>query len=511
MTAPALRMRDVSVSVPGATGATPVLTGLSLSIAAGEMLALVGPSGSGKTTAALAIPRLLPPGARVSGRIELAGTDMAALEGGALRRMRGTALGVVFQDPLAALNPAMRVGEQIAEPIRLHLGASRAEAWARAVALLDDMGIANAAARARDYPHQFSGGMRQRAMIATALACGPKLLIADEPTTGLDPVLTAQILQLLARLRRERGLAVLLISHDQALVARYADTVLTLRDGAAVAAAAAVVVPQADHPRHAPATPELLRVERLTVTYAAPFGASAPAAPALRDASFTLGRGECLGVVGASGSGKTTLGRAVLQMLPYSGRVLLEGQELGRLGGAALRRARRRIQVVFQDPAASLNPFMTVAAIIDEALRGGDPQRRGRAHAAAWLARVGLPADTLARLPSTLSGGQAQRVAIARALAAEPALIVLDEPTSSLDAPSREALLALLADLARDRALGYVVITHDLAVVRRLAHRIAILDQGTIVELEDAEALMRAPRHEVTAALIAASKEDVLF
>jgi peptide/nickel transport system ATP-binding protein len=167
--------------------------------------------------------------------------------------------------------------------------------------------------------------------------------------------------------------------------------------------------------------------------------------------------------------------------------------------------------VVFQDPAASLNPFMTVAAIIDEALRGGDPQRRGHAHAAAWLARVGLPADTLARLPSTLSGGQAQRVAIARALAAEPALIVLDEPTSSLDAPSREALLALLADLARDRALGYVVITHDLAVVRRLAHRIAILDQGTIVELEDAEALMRAPRHEVTAALIAASKEDVLF
>ena len=493
MSTPMLRMQGVSVALPGPAGLVPVLNGLSLSIAAGEMLALVGESGSGKTTAALSIPRLLPEGARLTGRIELAGVDVATLGANALRRLRGTALGYVFQDPLAALNPAMRVGAQIAEPIRLHLGASRAEAWSRAVALLDDMGIANAAARAHDYPHQFSGGMRQRATIAAALACGPKLLIADEPSTGLDPALTAQILDLLARLRRERGLAVLLISHDQALVARYADTVLTMRDGAAVQVAHAAPAPPPRHEAAPAAAPEILRVEHLCVTYAASFGARTASAPALRDVSFTLRQGECLGVVGASGSGKTTLGRAVLQMLPYSGRVLLNGQDLGRLRGAALRQARRRIQVVFQDPVASLNPFMTTAAILDEALRGGDPQHRTRAHAEALLAQVGLPAALLDRLPATLSGGQAQRVAIARALAAEPALIVLDEPTSSLDAPARDALLALLADLARHRQLGYILITHDLAVVRRLAHRVAILDQGMIVKLEDAETLMRAP------------------
>ena len=345
-------------------------------------------------------------------------------------------------------------------------------------------------------------------MIAGALACGPKLLIADEPVTGLDPVLTRQILDLLARLRRELGLAVLLISHDMDLVARTADRVVVLRDGAIVPAGAARGARAA-----APALPApgdaLLRVEQLGVSYASRFGFATPT-PALAGATFSLRRGECLGVVGASGSGKTTLGRAVLHMIPYQGRVVLDGQDFATLRGTALRRARRRIQAVFQDPMASLNPFMTVAGILDEAIRlapgGTGPHHAApRGHMENLLAQVGLSGALLDRRPGTLSGGQAQRVAIARALAAAPDLIVLDEPTSSLDPGARAGLLALLADLARDRRLGYIVITHDLAVVRGLAHRIAMLHQGMIVELEDAETLIRAPRHAVTAAFIEAA------
>jgi ABC-type glutathione transport system ATPase component len=303
--------------------------------------------------------------------------------------------------------------------------------------------------------------MRQRATIAAALACGPKLLIADEPSTGLDPALTAQILDLLARLRRERGLAVLLISHDQALVARYADTVLTMHYGAAVPVAHATPAPKPPHVAAPAAAPEILRVEHLCVTYAASFGARTASAPALRDVSFTLRQGECLGVVGASGSGKTTLGRAVLQMLPYSGRVLLNGQDLGGLRGAALRQARRRIQVVFQDPAASLNPFMDVAAILDEALRGGDRRHRTRAHAAALLAQAGLPAALLDRLPATLSGGQAQRVAIARAFLKNAPLLLLDEPTAHLDPATEQEVLASLRRLAVGRTV--VMASHSAA------------------------------------------------
>jgi ABC-type glutathione transport system ATPase component len=505
-----LRLEEVSVQLPRLGQMAPVLRDVSFTIAAGEMLALVGESGSGKTTTALAVPRLLPPGAAVSGGIFLNGVDLGALAPPLLRRARGTDIGMVFQDPLAALNPAQRVGTQIAEPIRVHTGADRATAWARAVALLDSVGIENAGARARDYPHQFSGGMRQRAVIAGALACGPKLLIADEPTSGLDPLLARQILDLLARLRRERGLAVLLVSHDLAVVGRYADRVIMLRQGAIAKGAP----PASQIMRRAGTAPEsgdVLRVEQLSVTYASGFGRRAKARPALSGAGFSLRRGECLGVVGASGSGKTTLGRAVLQMIPYQGRVVLDGQDLAALSGAALLRARRRIQAVFQDPSGSLNPLMTVADIVGEALMLGAPggadsgKLARRARAAELLRKVGLPEAFLNRRPGSLSGGQAQRVAIARALAAEPDLIVLDEPTSSLDAAAQAGLLTLLADLARDRQLGYIVITHDLAVVRRLAHRIAILHQGAIVELEDAETLIRSPRHEVTAALLEAA------
>jgi ABC-type glutathione transport system ATPase component len=507
-----LRLDDVSVALPGAGT---VVRDVSFSVAPGEMLALVGESGSGKTTTAMAIPRLLPAVAVTAGRILLDGTDMAALSGAALRRVRGRDIGVVFQDPTAALNRSMRVGAQIAEALRLHKGASRADAWAQAVLLLDEMGIPDPGKRARHYPHAFSGGMRQRVMLACALACGPKLLIADEPSTGLDPVLTAQILQLLARLRRQLGLAVLLVSHDLALVARYADTVHVLRHGATVErgrARAVLAAPARDYTRalrdaRASAVPapapdaaaEVLRVEQLGVSY------GRDAAPSLRDINFSLRRGECLGIVGASGSGKTTLARALLQMVRHEGRVVLAGQALGALRGAALCAARRRLQVVFQDPAGSFNPHKTVGEIIAEAWRLGGVRAADEAgRAAGLLALVGLEAALLGRLPANLSGGQAQRVAIARALAADPALIVLDEPTSSLDVLTQDGLLGLLGDLARTRGLGYIVITHDLSVVRRLAHRVAVLHQGTMVELSDTETIFRAPRHPASAALIGA-------
>jgi microcin C transport system ATP-binding protein len=485
VTAPVLSVESLAVSLPG-TGA--VLHGVNLYVHVGEMLALVGISGSGKTTAAMAIPRLLPAGAAVTGRITVAGTDIATLAPPALRHMRGNGIGVVFQDPLAALNPAMRVGAFIAETLRTHRGLARREAWARAVALMEEAGIEHAAARARHYPHQFSGGMRQRALIAAALACDPALLIADEPTSGLDASLRSGILDLLARLRRTRGLAVLLISHDLGLVARCADRVAVLDGGTIVeTGSAAAVLAAPAHPatqamRNAilmPAPPassigaSLLRVENLEVHYG-------PRA-AVSDASFTLRHGECLGISGASGSGKSSLGRAVIGMEHYRGRVVLAGTDLGALHGRARRAVLRRMQMVFQDPAASLNPWMSVAATIDEALRfGGAPNAAGNTPAEAWLARVGLPPAMLRRRVGTLSGGQVQRVAVARALAAAPDLIVLDEPTASLDSVAQSSLLSLLRDLTAESNVSLILITHDQAVLRALAHRVLSLQDGRL-------------------------------
>ncbi len=591
----ALKLENLSVSLPrGGTGNIPVLDALNLTVGAGEMLALVGESGSGKTIAALAVMRLLPPGAAMTGSVRLAGTELTALDEQAMRAVRGRDVGMVFQNPLAALNPSRTVAAQIAEAWRVHQGGSARAARARALDLLGEVGIPNPAQRLDDYPHQFSGGMRQRVMIAMALACAPKLLIADEPTTGLDPLIARQIMQLIARLRREHAMGVLFVAHDLSLVEEHADAIHVLYAGRSVEfGAAGAFFAHQRHPysasllgavarlgqsrlqnipgqlpepeerpagcRFAPrcayrqplcetayppltgnggteaaclfplppgniaeAAPPARAVERtflpqleardLTVRYAGAggwFGARAKPLPSLFEARFSLGRGECLGVVGESGSGKSTLGRAVLQMIDYEGQVLLDGHDLAPLRGPERRAQRRRLQLVFQDPRESMNPRLTIGDIIAEPLRlqGGVGTADIRHQVAALLGRVGLSPELAPRLPGAVSGGQAQRVAIARALAAAPEVIVLDEPTSALDVSTQAMLLNLLKDLARREALSYILISHDFAVVSYMADRIAVLQAGRIVEMNETARLIAAPQHRYTAALIEAAPQ----
>ena len=591
-----LHLNRLSVSLPrGPAGNVAILDELSLTINAGEMLALVGESGSGKTIAALSIMRLLPPGAVLTGAIDLSGRDLARLDEGAMRGVRGQDVGMVFQNPLAALNPSRTVASQIGEAWRVHRGGSPRTARARALELLGEVGIPNPADRLDDYPHQFSGGMRQRVMIAMALACSPKLLIADEPTTGLDPLIARQIMALITRLRREHDMGVLFVTHDLSVVEEHADSIHVLYAGRTVEcgpaknffahprhpyseallgsvarvgqarlqnipgnlpepesrphgcrfaprcgyhrpdcdiayppslpgggtlAACLYPLPVTERPTYAaPAArpplsnkPTQLEVSNLSVRYgngAGLFRTKAAPPPALMDIAFSLGRGECLGVVGESGSGKSTLGRAVLQMIPYQGSVVLDGEAFGALRGAARRAQRRRIQVVFQDPRESLNPRIRIGDIIAEPLRlaGGMGGTARRTKVESLLDRVGLNPEMAARLPAGVSGGQAQRIAIARALAAEPELIVLDEPTSSLDVSTQAMLLNLLKDLAREEGLSYILISHDFAVVSYMADRIAVLNAGRIVEMGETGSLIGAPRHQYTAALIGAAPQ----
>jgi peptide/nickel transport system ATP-binding protein len=591
---PVLRLENFSVALPrGAARPVPILDDLNLTVNPGEMLALVGESGSGKTITALSIMRLLPQGARLGGKIWLSEQNLTQLDESAMRHVRGRDIGMVFQNPLAALNPSRTVASQISEAWIVHRGGSFGQARARTLELLGEVGIPEPARRLDDYPHQFSGGQRQRVMLAMALACSPKLLIADEPTSGLDTVIARQIMALIARLRRELNMAVLFVTHDLSVVAEHADQVHVLYAGKSVEWGAAA--PFFAHPRHPYSAALLASVARLgqarlqsipgnlpepetrppgcffaprcayrrpeceaaypriseaagtataclfplapkpqtanAETRAKPAGQKfspqldvrdlhvryAPAgrwfAPretppaALSDVSFTLGRGECLGVVGASGSGKTTLGRAILQMIPYLGQVTLDGTSFRGLRGQALRDLRRRIQVVFQDPRESMNPRLKIGDIIAEPLRlkGASSPAAQRTKVEALLARVGLNPQIAALLPGAVSGGQAQRIAIARALAAEPELIVLDEPTSSLDVSSQAMLLNLLKDLAASEALSYILISHDFAVVSYMADRIAVLEAGHIVEMNDTFQLIDAPRHGCTAALIGAA------
>jgi peptide/nickel transport system ATP-binding protein len=513
-----LRVEGLGITL----GGTQAVRGVDLRLAAGEVLALTGESGSGKSLTALAIMGLLPEAARVSGAVEFDGRALLALPDARMRALRGDAIGMVFQEPMSALNPVQSVGAQIAEVLRLPRPGrprpSRAETRARVRALLDRVGLAGIAPER--YPHELSGGQRQRVVIAMAVANGPRLLIADEPTTALDVTTQAQILELLRRLTREEGMALLMITHDLAVVSGMADRIAVMQAGRVVEEAPTarlLVAPahpysrallaasqhRASLPPAAPGAP-VLRVERVSCHYPLPRPhpfAAAPHHVAVRDVSFTLHRGERVGLVGESGCGKSTLARALLGLeVPSAGRITLAGK--GEVPQA------QRLQAVFQDPYGSFNPRHRVARLIAEPfhLRARPPRGAARRQALAEaLTAVGLSPAMLDRHIHAFSGGQRQRLAIARALMIRPETIVFDEAVSALDVRVRAQILDLLADLAAQSGLGWLFISHDLSVVRAICDRVLVMRAGEIVEDGPVAQVFEAPRHAYTKALLAAT------
>jgi len=526
-TGPILLLEGLTVAYPPAGGAAaePVLQGLDLTLQPGERLALVGPSGCGKSTVARAVLQLLPPGSRSGGRLELQGQDPRRLGRAALNRLRGEAVGLVFQDPMTRLNPLLSIGDHLTDTLRAHRPSDhRRELHARALDLLQRVGIE--ADRFRSYPHEFSGGMRQRVAIALAMALRPPLVIADEPTTSLDVAVSGQVMAELTGLCRELGSALLLITHDLATAGRWCDRLAVLHEGRLLEQGSAQAV--LSSPRE-PLTRRLVAAARRREGGASP---EPPRAPVLLElhqlrcwhplpglpwqqrwlravdgVSLQLHAGETVGVVGASGCGKSTLCRALMGLAPVrGGEVLLQGRDLRRLRGGALREARRRLQMVFQDPLACLNPAMTVEeAIADPLLIHGLADRaeaRRRAHE--QLEAVGLPAAFGPRLPRQLSGGQQQRVAIARALVLRPTVLLCDESVSMLDAEVQAEVLDLLRDLQQRLGLGMIFVTHDLGVASGFCHRVIVLDRGRIAEEGPGDVLLRAPMAAITRRLVEA-------
>jgi len=523
--APLLSVERLSIDFETAGGAARVVEDLSFAVAPGERFALVGESGSGKTVSALAVLRLNAD-ARYRGRIVFDGRDLLAASDRELRAIRGREIAMIFQEPTAALNPLYPIGDQICETIELHDGLSRAQAARKAVELLARTHIPEPERRFGSYPHQLSGGQRQRAMIAMALACSPRLLIADEPTTALDVTIQRQIVELLADLQREFGMAVLLITHDLPLVRSFADRVGVMQGGRLVETGASAEVfanPRDPYTRRlvdsrpkralaeVPASaPTLLEARAVGCRFHFRKGwFSRRAFDAVRDVDLQLARGETLGIVGESGSGKTTLGMTLLRLAQgsVSGEIRFDGQRIDGMPQRGLRALRRRMQVVFQDPYNSLSPRMTVEGIVGEGLALHRPdlspaQRRDAI--VAMLEEVGLSATMLSRYPHEFSGGQRQRIAIARAVVLHPDLLLLDEPTSALDVSVQQQVLELLATLQRRHGLSYLFITHDLAVIRAMAHRVMVMKDGAIVESGQTQALFAAPRHAYTRELLAA-------
>ena len=524
---PVLQLQQLVVRYPGAEAST--LDGLDLTLAAGERLALVGPSGCGKSTVARAVLQLLPAGSRCDGGLLLAGQDPRRLSRAALRRLRGEAVGLVFQDPMTRLNPLLSVGEHLNDTLAQHRPSWRGrQRRQRAEELLARVGIS--AERYGSYPHEFSGGMRQRLAIALAMALQPALVIADEPTTSLDVAVAGQVMAELVQLCEEAGSALLLISHDLAMAGCWCQRIAVLDQGRLVEEAPArqlLTAPQSGLAQRlvgaararegcaTPAAPEaaplLLEIDDLRCWHPLPGGLPWQRRwyRAVDGVSLQLRAGEILGVVGASGCGKSTLCRALMGLSPVrGGRVRLQGQELARLRGAAGRRARRSIQMVFQDPLACLNPRLSVGeAIADPLLIHGLASRReARARARALLEAVGLqpPEAFERRLPRQLSGGQQQRVAIARALILEPQVLLCDESVSMLDAEVQAEVLQLLRDLQTRLGLGMIFVTHDLAVASGFCQRLIVLDGGRIVEQGPGDQLLANPQAPITRTLVEA-------
>jgi peptide/nickel transport system ATP-binding protein len=538
-----LEVRDLSVRYRTRTGEHPAVRGVSLQVGRGEVVALVGESGSGKTTTAHAIVHLPAAGAVTrSAALRFDGLDLAGLTSSEWQAVRGRRIALIPQDPAVSLDPVKRVGAQVAEVLRIHRLAGRSDAQRRAIRLLDLAGIPEPALRARQYPHQLSGGMKQRVLIAAALAAGPELIVADEPTSALDVTVQKQILDHLGLLVRERNTAVLLITHDLAVAADRADRVLVMQHGRIVEGGAAAEV--LEEPRHpytralvaaAPALSDtrLLPSPRvapqiMTDDVAAPSTERADRPPlvvvrgvrkvfpapgtrggihAVDGVDLEIRHGETFALVGESGSGKSTTARLIMRLeQPSAGTLTLGGVDYTRARGAELRLLRRKFQLVYQNPYASLDPRFSVSDLIEEPLRAYRVgTRAGRqATIARLLDEVALPQSCLRRLATEMSGGQRQRVAIARALALQPELVVLDEAVSALDVSVQAQILQLLTDLQAEYGLSYLFITHDLAVVRRIADRVAVMHRGRIVESGATSDVLMRPRNHYTRELIAA-------
>ncbi len=566
---PLLEVTDLRTYFHTRRGVYRAVDGVSFSVEKGETLGIVGESGSGKSVTCSTLLGLIPqpPGRIESGKAIFDGTDLLHCSPAELRAIRGKRIAMIFQDPMTSLNPYLRISEQLIEPLLIHEKISPADALARGLAMLEAVGIPNAASRLHSYPHEFSGGMRQRVMIAMALITKPDLLIADEPTTALDVTVQAQILELLKKLQRELGMAVIFITHDLAVVSGLCDRVQVMYAGRIVESAPTRdIFTRPQHPytkalqRCIPALQkkgrELFTIPGMPPDLSKPFteaellqrfelpaepsvAAPAPAhvigteatvtvhdvkthfpiesgflfkrqtgtVKAVDGISFEVRRGEVLGLVGESGSGKSTLSRAIMQLVPVTaGTVLVSGRDLTAASADEIKAARRDLQMVFQDPFASLNPRLTVYAALAEPLlvHGVVPPAEVPARVARLMEQVGLPARFLQKYPHEFSGGQRQRIAIARALAMEPKVIIADEPVSALDVSIQAQILNLLAGLVRTMDLTMIFIAHDLSVVKHISDRIAVMHQGRIVELGDALDVMERPQHPYTRTLISA-------
>ena len=528
MTDTVLDVANLRVAFRQDGGVTHAVRGVSFQVHRGETVAIVGESGSGKSVTALSTVQLLGDSAVMAGSIKYEGEEMVGADEAALRRVRGNDISFIFQEPMTSLNPLHTIEKQLAESIELHQGLRGAAVRHRIVQLLHRVGIRDAESRLGAYPHQLSGGQRQRVMIAMALANGPELLIADEPTTALDVTIQAQILDLLADLKRDEGMSMLFITHDLTIVRKIADRVCVMKDGEIVETG-----PTAElfaNPQH-PYTQTLLAAESTGVPLPVPADAQVVLQTekakiwfpiqrgllkrtvghikAVNHATLTVHAGETLGVVGESGSGKTTLALAVMRLIRSEGRIAFQGRDIHLLNQRQMRPLRSDMQIVFQDPYGSLSPRMTVAEIIAEGLgvHSIDPSRNRRDMVGEIMDEVGLDPSLMDRYPHEFSGGQRQRVAIARAMILRPKLLILDEPTSALDMTVQVQIVHLLRELQQKNGLAYLFISHDLKVVRALSHKVMVMKQGDVVEAGDADVIFNAPKTDYTRALMAAAFE----
>jgi oligopeptide transport system ATP-binding protein len=514
-----LSVENLRVSFVTRIGTTQAVDDISFTVESGKITAIIGESGSGKSVACYSLLGLIPqpPGRIDGGRAVFEGQDLLQLKPEELRQIRGRDIAMVFQDPMTCLNPYMTVGNQLMEPLLYHKKVSQAQARERALELLEEVGIRDPAATIDNYPHQFSGGMRQRVMIAMALINEPKLLIADEPTTALDVTIQAQILQLLAALQTKRDIGILFISHDLAVVADIADQIVVMQEGRIVETGDRdAIFHNAAHPYtqkllnaiprggkavELPASEPLVKVRNLCTW----FHNGKTTVKAVNDVSFDVMRGEVLGLVGESGSGKSTIGRSLLRLVPVtSGQVEFDGIDVTALDGRNLKTLRRRMQFIFQDPFASLNPRMTVYDTLAEPLllHGLESRSTVGAHVLKLMDDVGLARAFVRKYPHEFSGGQRQRIAIGRALATRPDFVVADEPVSALDVTIQAQILELMRELGREYGLTMLFITHDLAVVRQLADRIIVLQKGKVVEQARTENLFESPQQVYTQQLL---------